>query len=268
VGVAKASSRRTADLACQKFDRSHGDLDTVRMYQNKTTLQIRRPRQAALATLFLVMLAVVDVLTASPVLAAPPTSASPTTNANKSTDFVEQPIDGVKMEALETYRNPRSSQFEVGVSLWPLNPYYNGLGVDIGYVRVFDKTSSWEIVHGSYIYTVDKGLASELAENYKVAPSQIERLNYVISSNYEYTFAYGKMILLKEHFRYFRSQFLVGPALAITNKNANIGLQIGWGIEAYVNELFSWKIELRDTIANAGDSSNNLAFQVSTSYGF
>jgi hypothetical protein len=238
------------------------------MYQNNTTFQIRRPRQAAHVALIFLFIAIAQLFAAGSALAAPPTSASPVTNASKNTDFVEQPLDGVKMEALETYRNPRSSQFEVGVSLWPLNPYYNGLGVDLGYVRVFDKTSSWEIVHGTYIYTVDKGLSSELAERYKVAPDQIERLNYVLSSNYEYTFAYGKMILLKEHFRYFRSHFLVGPALAITNMNANIGLQIGWGVEAYVNELFSWKIELRDTVANAGDSSNNLAFQVSTSYGF
>lgn len=182
--------------------------------------------------------------------------------------FVERPLDGVNIEALETYRNPKANSLEVALGVWPLNPYFNGFSVDLGYNWIFNKTYAAE-VRGSYIYTMDKGLTSELADSYGVDPqATIERPSFLLAADLKYTIAYGKFIFFKDRIRYFRSQLLAGPAFINTNKQSLIGGDIGWAMEAYVNDLFSWRIELRDVIASIGSTTNNLELSVGMGYAF
>src|SRR5207244_3367874 len=129
----------------------------------------------------------------------------------------------VSIEAVETYRNPKTNQIDFGLGIWPLNPYFNGFSVDFGYNMFLSKTYALEFT-GSYIYTVDKGLTSELADSYNVDPREaIERPNYLLGASMKYTLAYGKFIFFKKHIRYFRSQLSAGPAMVITNKRSTIG---------------------------------------------
>lgn len=182
--------------------------------------------------------------------------------------FSEHPMDGVVIEALETYRNPKPNSLEVGLGVWPLNPYFNGFSVDLGYNWIFDKTYAVEM-RGSYIYTVDKGLTSELADSYGVDPqATIERPNFLIAADFKYTLAYGKFIFFKDRIRYFRSQILLGPAFVNTNKQSLFGGDVGWAVEAYVNEIFSWRLEIRDVIASIGSTTNNLELSVGMGYAF
>jgi outer membrane beta-barrel protein len=180
----------------------------------------------------------------------------------------ERPLDGVTIEAVETYRNPKTNQLDFGLGIWPLNPYFNAFSIDLTYNHYFNKALAWEVLHGSYMYSVDSGITSELADNYGVDPKNIERPGYFLSSNLKYTLAYGKFIFLNSNIRYFRSQVMAGPALAITNKRQSIGGDVGWVFETFVNDFFSWKFELRDTIATTGSTSNNLAISVGTGYAF
>ncbi len=177
-----------------------------------------------------------------------------------------KPLDGVKIEALETYQNPKQRQFDFGLGLWPLDPYYNGFSIDVGYTQIFNKTDAWEVVHADYLYTVDTGLTSQLADQYSVNPQSIRRLSLVLSSNFRYTLAYGKFIFFERSIRYFRSSILAGPAFVMTNQGETVGLGAGFRLETFVNNLYSWKLEVRDTYA-FGYLDNNLAFIFGTSYG-
>jgi outer membrane beta-barrel protein len=182
--------------------------------------------------------------------------------------FGEHPLDGINIEAVETYRNPAKNQFDFALGVWPLNPYFNGFSIDAGYNLLFGKSWALEF-QGSYIFTVDKGLVSELADTYGQQPSAtIERPNYILASDVKYTIAYGKFIFFNEHIRYFRSQVFGGAALVITNKTEAIGGDIGWIFEAYVNDMFSWKLQMRDVIATIGSTTNNLELSIGTGYAF
>src|SRR6185437_7989972 len=41
-----------------------------------------------------------------------------------------RPIDGVYVEAVENYANPKQRQYGFDFGFWPLNPYYNGFSLD------------------------------------------------------------------------------------------------------------------------------------------
>jgi len=178
-----------------------------------------------------------------------------------------QPLDGVNIDAIETYQNPKKQQIDFGLVLLPLDPYYNGFAVDLGYSHYFDKTYSWQILDVNYIYGVDKGLTSQLADTYGVNPKSIEKLTFIVSSNLEYVHAYGKFVFLKEHIRYFRSALVAGPAFVTSNKRGTVGLNLGWRFETFVNDDFSWTLQIRDIYAPS-NIANNLAFVLGTAYGF
>lgn len=179
----------------------------------------------------------------------------------------EKPLDGDKIQAVETYENPKTQQIFFGLGLWPLDPYYNGFSVNLTYTRYLNKTYSWDVASLDYIYTVDSGLTSQLADSYQVQPQSIERLNFVLTSDMNYTFAYGKTIFLKKYIRYFRSSLLAGPGLVITNQESAVGMDVGWRIETFVNDNFSWRVEAR-YLYTFGAVRNNLAFIFGTAYAY
>lgn len=182
--------------------------------------------------------------------------------------FGPKPLDGVYVDAIQSYQNPRNHQFGFDFGMWPLNPYYNGFSLDLNYKYYFNKDHAWEVLNFSYLYTVDTGLTTELADVYSKTPIAIERLKFVLSSNYLYTLAYGKFIFFSNNIRYFRSSLILGPALVSTNGNNSIGACVGWGIETFANDRVSWKFEIRDNYAFSNDHPNNLAFILGTTYGF
>lgn len=202
------------------------------------------------------------------VLASGPVSSAQTESELEGESFAERPLDGVTIEALETYRNPKDTQVTFDFSLWPFNAYYTGFGINGGFIYVLDKTYAWEVVNASYVYSVEKGLTSELAQNYFVNPIQIERMTYTLASNLQYYHSYGKFILLKEYIRYFRSALMGGLGMVATNKQSHIALSVGWKFEVYINDTFSWKLEVRDLITTQSGVTNNVAFSLGTAYSF
>lgn len=188
--------------------------------------------------------------------------------SDKDKSFKEEPLDGVTIEALEVYRNPRNNSIDFGLGIWPLSPYYNSFSVDASYNYLFNKKYTWEVLRASYIYSIDKGLTSEIADRYQLEPKVIERLNFMISTNLKYNLAYGKFIFFNEHIRYFRAQIIVGPALAITNSRSQIGADLGAAMEVYVNDYFSWKLDIRDTLVTVGTTTNNMSINLGTGYAF
>lgn len=182
--------------------------------------------------------------------------------------FGPKPLDGVYVEALQSYSNPRSSHLGFDVGVWPLQPYFDGFSLDANYSYYFNKNHGWEVINFSYLYTVETGLAAELADVYGVRPTSIQRVNYIVSSNYIMTLAYGKFIFFQNNIRYFRSTLLLGPALVATNQGSNMGVCAGWGFETFVSDRISWKLDVRDNYAFGSSHPNNLVFTVGTSYGF
>lgn len=223
-----------------------------------------------------------QALAASPAKRAParrapasvPQSATPTKTAAAAKSEVDdpnkpgpQPLDGVNVEAVETYLNPKSQQLDFGLALLPLDPYYNGFSINVAYRRHFGERYAWRVVNLNYVYGVNTDLTSQLAQRYGVQPKAIERLSFIISSDFEWTLAYGKLVLFRKYIRYFRAALAGGPAFATTNKRATVGVNAAVRLETFVNEDFSWSFELRDVYASS-NIANNLVMTLGASYAF
>ncbi len=157
-------------------------------------------------------------------------------------------LDGVTIEAVETYLNPKDSEFGLALSWYPFNAYYNGLGLSAGYTVNMSRTFSWEILNASYVYTFDKGLTTELASKYNVEPRSIEKLQFAFGTNVYLTHSNGKLVFLRDFVRYFKSSVSFGPAVFNTSQRFQAAGSFGIRFEVYTSETFSWKLDLKDAI--------------------
>src|SRR3954465_14275574 len=64
--------------------------------------------------------------------------------------YAPKPLDGVTIEAVETYVNPKSHQFGLGLAIYPFDAYYTGISLDASYTQHFSQNFAWQIVDASY----------------------------------------------------------------------------------------------------------------------
>ena len=174
-------------------------------------------------------------------------------------DIAPSPMDGVNIEAVETYPSFREHGLGLGLGIYPFNPYYMGLLVNGSYLYNFSSAAAWEIVNVNYAYSIQNDLTTELADRYSVNPRRITRLNFLVSTTGHFTILNGKFVLLKEHIRYFRTAAIAGLGMAMTNEVSSIAPQIGLRFEVRTGEGFSWALDVRDTIA-ISTTTNYLTF--------
>lgn len=176
-------------------------------------------------------------------------------------------LDGVNIDAVETYLNPRPNEFSAGVGWYPFNPYYNGLSLTGAYTFHLSRKFAWEVVSFSYLYTFQRGLTAELADRYSVNPQSIERLNSILATHFVFTHSSGKLIFLENFLRYFRSSVLLGPGLINTSQKNVFGAGVGLRFEVHTSRAFSWKLDVKDMMTLPAFNSY-VSFTLSTGYYF
>lgn len=163
-----------------------------------------------------------------------------------------KPLDGVPIEAVETYPNLRDHMLGIGIGLYPFNAYYLGILINGSYLFNLSPTTSWEVLNVNYAYSVQNSLTTELADKGNVNPTTINRLELIVSTAAHFTILNGKFIIMKNNIRYFRGILITGMGLAKTNTAASIAPVLGARFETYSSDSFSWSFDLRNTISTRG----------------
>ncbi|MBC7397398.1 MAG: hypothetical protein H7333_08140 [Bdellovibrionales bacterium] len=212
------------------------------------------------------------LLVSLPSFAASAPSSTPSPPAERASITPEQVVnrpkrmDGVTLEAVETYVNPKTNEISLGIGVYPFDAYYYGLSVNAGYTYHIDRNFAWEVLNVQYYASFQKPLTTELANIYSVNPKSITSLNYVFSSDIQYIFAYGKFTVLEEQIRYFRASAIGGLAAIKTSSNNTFAGLFGVKFQVFTRESFSWNVEFRDNLAINGN--NYLTFILGTGLSF
>ncbi len=104
---------------------------------------------------------------------APVTSAPIQLNTEMTSQtFEPKPLDGVMIEAIETYPNPQDHELGLGLGIYPFNPYYTGFLINGNYQYNFSRILGWEVIGVHYAYTIQNDLTTELADKYNVNPKK------------------------------------------------------------------------------------------------
>jgi hypothetical protein len=175
----------------------------------------------------------------------PPPVAAPTRNVEL---YQTRPLDGVLMNAIETYPNARNSSLGIGVGVYPFNPYYTGFMINGNFSYRLSRTVNWEIFNVSYALSYHTALTTELAQNYNVNPKSINYLTFIVNTDIVFDIATGKFVALKEYLRYFTFSALLGGGFADSDFQKDFGPVFGFRTEVYASANFSWRLDVRDTM--------------------
>lgn len=196
----------------------------------------------------------------SMLLATRARAATPDINHLKS-------LDGVPIDSIETYSAPKANEITLGVGAYPFSSYFTGLSLNAGFTYHPSRTFAWEILNVQYFFSFQKDLTTELADLYSVNPQTISDLNYVIGSNLEYVYMYGKFVLLQDFIRYFRGAVIGGMGVVKSSDKNALAFNVGLKFEVFSSETFCWKVEIRDSVAVSG-LSNYLTFNFGSGFSF
>jgi hypothetical protein len=207
----------------------------------------------------------ISIVTAMSFFISPGVSHAATTKP----DVVIAPkrMDGLTLEAIETYVNPKLNEFSLGIGTFPFDGYYYGLSINAGYTYHYDHNLAWEVVNAEYFFSFQKSLTTELADSYAVTPRVIYTLDYIMSSDIQYIFAYGKFSMLEEYIRYFRASALGGLGIVKTTPTSSLATVFGLKFQAFTRDSFSWNLEVRDNFAFSG-TQNFITFVLGTGFSF
>ena len=172
-------------------------------------------------------------------------------------------LDGVRIKAVERYVQNDSSEFTLGSGVYPLNAYYGGFDVNAGYSFFFNRQFGWEVLRAHYVFTSEKDLTSELADEYGVNPEEIERLRFIFSTSGVFVFAYGKLLLADSYINYFRGLFNLGMAQINTSERSATAIVLGGKFDFFVTDKFSWYLEAREHRQFVG-ANDHLTFGLGT----
>jgi outer membrane beta-barrel protein len=192
---------------------------------------------------------------------------APSNTTTNDSAVTPKKMDGVILQAVETYLNPKFNEISFGIGVYPFDAYYYGLSINGGYTTHFSRNFAWEVLNAQYFFSFQKTLTTELADQYAVTPQSIPTLSYIISSDVQYTFAYGKFTMLEDYIRYFRASAIGGLGMVKTTPTSSVAAVFGTKFQVFTRESFSWNLEVRDNFA-ISTTSNYLTFVFGTGLSF
>jgi outer membrane beta-barrel protein len=197
-------------------------------------------------------------------------STEPDTTSDQPEVTVDQtegkPIEGVTIEALETYQVPKNNQMGIALGVFPFNSYFTGWALSAFYDYRINKSVTWEIINAAYVFSTATNLTTQLAQTYSVNPQTIEKLQYIASTDFLFTTTRGKLLFRDDFIRNFTYQLIVGLGLLNTTQTSEVFGSVGLGMEQVLSDTFTVRLEFRDMIAV--DGRNFAYFTLGTGLNF
>jgi len=162
---------------------------------------------------------------------------------NTYAQYQFQDLDGVEIRAIEEYPSIKTSEFTVGFTSLPFDPYFYGYALNLGFNRYFNKRWGWQVIDAMIIFGVEKPLTTGLVDDRGQDPETIEKSKFLLTSNAKYVLSYGKSIFFDKYIRLTRTEFIFGVGGMTTNLQTLVTVNLGLEMDFVMSENFSWKLD-------------------------
>jgi outer membrane beta-barrel protein len=166
-------------------------------------------------------------------------------------------------------------EVNAGLGMLPLNAFSKGLMAEGSVAYHFTNLWSWEVVHGGYVIAnIDTGLQQQLLDNFGVQPTELSRMDFLLSSNILITPFYGKLAGLNRSVNHIEIFFPIGIAVAHYQDPAAYqgGPDVGLGLRWFLGPHTSLRVDARDYLLTQSFKNfgitDELLFALGLSYAF
>ncbi|MBX5483785.1 MAG: outer membrane beta-barrel domain-containing protein [Myxococcaceae bacterium] len=142
-------------------------------------------------------------------------------------------------------------ELDLGVGVLPLDAFYKGLAVQVGYTYHFTDSFAWQIARGTYSYSVDTGLREQLERDFGVDPTVFEEVEWMAGSDLVWSPFYGKLAVMNQRVVHFAAFLSLGGTVLKMNVGFRPGIAVGAGLRVFQNKWVSFRLDGVDNVVIA-----------------
>ena len=188
--------------------------------------------------------------------------------AAASAQFQELENPG-SVSAVQERKYRMNHELELGIGALPLDAFYKGLTLGVGYTYHFSDYFAWRVGRGTYSYNLDTGLREQLERDFSVLPTQFEQVEWMVGSDLVWSPLYGKSAWMNSSVLHFAGSLSVGGTVLKLNTGFRPALNIGIGARVFSNEWLSFRFDFSNNIVVSSDRIFHVpTLQLSTALNF
>jgi outer membrane beta-barrel protein len=169
-----------------------------------------------------------------------------------------------------------SHELAFGVGVLPLDSFYKGLLLQVGYTAHFSDHVAWQVGRAAYSYNVQTSLRSQLQRDFGVLPTAFDEVQWLVGSDIIWSPIYGKTSFLNKsvsHFEIFLlaggSVLKVGNSAGTTVSDFKPAVNLGLGARLFGSKHVSYRLDITDNVVITKDKISNVpAIQLSAAINF
>jgi outer membrane beta-barrel protein len=139
-------------------------------------------------------------------------------------------------------------ELDLAVGILPLDAFYKGLYVQVGYVYHFTDSFAWQVGRGSYVYSARTGLREQLERDFGVLPTTFEEVQFSVGSDLMWKPFYGKLTVLNRAVVHGEVYFLLGATLFKFTNAFRPAVNLGGGGRIFVSKYVSFRFDVTDAV--------------------
>jgi outer membrane beta-barrel protein len=173
-----------------------------------------------------------------------------------------QAQDSGKLLAIQQKKYSLVHELDIGGMFEPQDAFSKGLALEGAYTWHFGDDFSWEVLRGGYVGQLDSGLKGQLINQFGVAPTSFELLQYYVATSLMWSPLYGKFALRNASVVHAEAFVTAGGALGHFTSSFREGPELGVGLRVFLSQRLSVRFDARDAVFLHKETDGSLVKQI------
>jgi outer membrane beta-barrel protein len=144
----------------------------------------------------------------------------------------------------------------------PLDAFYKGVTVNVGYTYHFNDHFAWRVARGTYDKSFDTGLKQQIQNQFGLDTSEFPVVQWMVGSDLVWNAFYGKTAFMNAFVLHLALFLLLGGDVVRTQSDFLPAVNFGGGIRFFATEWLSLKLEASNHFVVSKKSFNIVDLQL------
>jgi outer membrane beta-barrel protein len=159
-------------------------------------------------------------------------------------------------------------ELSVGAGVLPLDAFYKGLTLQLGYTHHFNDSFAWQVGRATYSRNLETSLRSQLERQWGVEPGEFRQVQWIAGSDLMWTPVYGKTAGMNQAIAYFEGFLLGGGSVVKLNTGFAPAVNLGVGARLFLGQALSVRLDVTDQLVFSRGVMHVPGLQLAAAFNF
>jgi outer membrane beta-barrel protein len=181
---------------------------------------------------------------------------------SSGTVFADEDEAPARVSVVQRRQYTMRHELSVSGGFLPLDAFYKGVTVNVGYTFHFNDHFAWRVARGAYDKTIDTGLKRQLQQQFGVLTTEYPEVQWMLGSDLVWNPFYGKTAFMNLVVLHLQLFLLLGGDAVKVQTEILPALNFGGGIRFFATEWLSLKLEASNHFVFGKKSFNVVDLQL------